>query len=63
MLTSDMVQGAAVFVCGSASKMPQDVLQALQQLVRQEAGMTAEDAARYIKQLELSGRYVTEAWS
>ena len=58
-----LMQGAAVFVCGSASKMPQDVLQALQQVLRQEADMTAEDAARYLKRLELTGRYITEAWS
>ena len=59
----DLLQGAAVFVCGSASKMPQDVLQALQQVLRQEAGMTTQDAFKYLKQLELTGRYITEAWS
>ncbi|CAL5225422.1 g8237 [Coccomyxa viridis] len=62
-LWAALQQGAVVFVCGSASKMPQDVLQALQQVLRQEAGMTAEDAAAYLKRLELTGRYITEAWS
>lgn len=57
------MQDAIVFVCGSASKMPQDVLQAFQKVLTQEAGMTAEEAAKYMKQLELKGRYVTEAWS
>ncbi len=57
------LQGAVVFVCGSASKMPQEVVQAFQQVLKQEAGMSAEDAARYLKHLELKGQYVTEAWS
>ena len=52
-----------VFVCGSASKMPQEVVQAFQQVLKQEAGKSTEDAAKYLKQLELKGRYVTEAWS
>ena len=52
-----------VFVCGSASKMPQDVLQAFQRVLKQEAGLMAGDAAKYLKQLEAQGRYITEAWS
>ena len=63
VLMCSLVQGAVVFVCGSASKMPQDVLEALQQVLRQEAGMTMQDASKYFKQLELTGRYITEAWS
>ena len=58
-----VVQGAVVFVCGSASKMPQEVLQAFQRVLKQEAGLTSEDAAKYLKQLEAKGRYITEAWS
>ena len=61
--TVSRMQGSVVFVCGSASRMPQDVLQAFQDVLKQEAGMTAEEAAKYMKQLELKGRYITEAWS
>lgn len=63
LLDCSSVQGAVIFVCGSASKMTKDVLQAFQQVLRQEAGLTADDAAVYLKQLELKGRYITEAWS
>lgn len=58
-----VVQGAVVFVCGSASKMPQEVLQAFQRVMEQEAGLKSEDAVKYLKQLEVKGRYITEAWS
>ena len=58
-----VVQGAVVFVCGSASKMPQEVLQAFQRVLKQEAGLSSEDAVQYFKQLEAKGRYITEAWS
>ena len=57
------MQGAVIFVCGSASKMPQDVLQAFRRVLQQEGGLTPEDAAKYLKQLEAKGRYITEAWS
>ena len=58
-----VVQGAVVFVCGSASKMPQEVLQAFQRVLKQEAGLMSKDAATYLKQLEAKGRYIMEAWS
>ena len=43
--------------------MPQDVLQAFRRVLQQEGGLTPEDAAKYLKQLEAKGRYITEAWS
>ena len=58
-----LCRAAVVFVCGSASKMPQEVLQAFQRVLKQEAGLTSEDAVKYLKQLEVKGRYITEAWS
>ncbi len=58
-----MWQGAVVFVCGSAKSMPQDVAVACERVCMQEGGMTKADAAKYMKQLEIKGRYVVEAWS
>jgi sulfite reductase alpha subunit-like flavoprotein len=56
-------QGAAVFVCGSAQKMPQDVAAALEHVAMQEGGLSRAEAAAYLKQLEANGRYFVEAWS
>ncbi|WIA13190.1 hypothetical protein OEZ85_006782 [Tetradesmus obliquus] len=56
-------QGAWVYVSGSAEKMPAAVVSALEDVAQQHGGLTREAAAKYIRQLELSGRYHVEAWS
>lgn len=56
-------QGAWVYVSGSAEKMPANVVSALEEVAMVHGGMSAEAAARYIRQLELTGRYHVEAWS
>ena len=43
--------------------MPQDVAAAFQQVLMKEGGMDKMEAGRYMKQLELKGRYAVEAWS
>jgi sulfite reductase alpha subunit-like flavoprotein len=56
-------EGAWVFVSGSAEKMPAGVAAALQDVAVQHGGLTAEAAEKFVRQLELSGRYHVEAWS
>jgi hypothetical protein len=56
-------RGAWVYVSGSAEKMPADVAAALADVACQAGGMSAEEGAAYIRQLELKGRYHVEAWS
>ncbi|KAI5079804.1 hypothetical protein GOP47_0005283 [Adiantum capillus-veneris] len=54
--------GCAVYVAGSAVKMPADVFAALEKVVMKE-GCQSEDAARkWLKHLERVGRYHVEAW-
>jgi sulfite reductase alpha subunit-like flavoprotein len=43
--------------------MPQDVAAALEQVVMNCGNMTKIEAAGFLKQLELKGRYLVEAWS
>ncbi|EIE26765.1 riboflavin synthase domain-like protein [Coccomyxa subellipsoidea C-169] len=62
-LWAALQQGAVVFVCGSAKKMPQDIAAAFERVCMQEGGMTKAEAAKYMKQLEMKGRYIVEAWS
>lgn len=55
--------GAAVYIAGSATKMPADVLSAMEEIVSIESGLSRESASRWLKKLEREGRYNVEAWS
>ncbi|CAI7859324.1 unnamed protein product [Closterium sp. NIES-53] len=56
-------QGAAVFIAGSANKMPADVMRALEDVVRREGGVEEEQARLWVKALQRAGRLMVEAWS
>lgn len=55
--------GAAIYVAGSANKMPADVLSAFEDVIAKETGWPQESVSRYMRDLERKGRYVVEAWS
>lgn len=54
---------AAIFVAGSAGKMPMDVEHALIYAIETYGGMDYDSAKRYLKKLESTGRYQVECWS
>lgn len=55
--------GAWVYVAGSADKMPAQVAEAFAEAVAAGGGLSGEEAAAYVRRLELTGRYQVEAWS
>ncbi|BBN18381.1 hypothetical protein MPTK1_8g02140 [Marchantia polymorpha subsp. ruderalis] len=55
--------GAAIFISGSANKMPAQVTSAFEEIIASEAGISREAAIRWLKQMELKGRFSVEAWS
>lgn len=55
-------RAGAVFVCGSAKRMPMDVRNALKDVVVAHGHMEGGDAEKFLKGLEKSGRFVVEAW-
>ena len=57
------MQGAVVYVSGSAEKMPQDVMKALEDIVTKHGKVSSTEAQAFLRQLELSKRYSVEAWS
>ncbi|KAL0374908.1 UNVERIFIED_CONTAM: NADPH-dependent diflavin oxidoreductase 1 [Sesamum radiatum] len=58
-----LTQGAAVYVAGSANKMPSDVFSVFEEIVSAESGVSREAALRWIRTLEKAGKYHVEAWS
>ncbi|KAL8161907.1 hypothetical protein V2J09_013396 [Rumex salicifolius] len=55
--------GAHVYVAGSSTKMPGDVMEALEDIICTEGGVGKEAAARWLRALERAGKYHVEAWS
>ncbi len=54
--------GAAVYVCGDASRMAPDVHRALLQIVERQRGVDAEGAAEYLAELTATGRYQRDVY-
>lgn len=54
--------GAAVYVCGDASRMAPDVHRALLQIVERQRGVDAESAKEYLAELTAQGRYQRDVY-
>ncbi|XP_056696712.1 NADPH-dependent diflavin oxidoreductase 1 isoform X2 [Spinacia oleracea] len=55
--------GASVYIAGSSTKMPSDVMSTFEEIISKESGVPKEAAARWLRALEKAGRYHVEAWS
>lgn len=56
-------KGAAIYVAGSSTKMPSDVMSAFEEIISKESGAARESAARWLRSFERAGKYHVEAWS
>lgn len=56
------LQGAIVYVAGSATKLAQSVLKAMEKLVAEAAPMSPAEAQKFVRQLEAGRQYFVEAW-
>lgn len=56
-------KGASVYVAGSSTKMPSDVMETFEEIISKEGGVPKEAAVRWLRALEKAGRYHVEAWS
>jgi|SRR6516165_5070338 cytochrome P450/NADPH-cytochrome P450 reductase len=56
-------QGAAVFVCGEASRMAPDVRQAFVGLFQERTGTTVADGQAWLTGLITSQRYLEDIWA
>lgn len=56
-------KGASIYVAGSSTKMPSDVMSTFEEVISKEGGVMKEDAVRWLRALEKAGRYHVEAWS
>ena len=50
-------EGAILYVCGDASRMAKDVDTALHEIISEEGGKSAEEAAAYVEQMKADKRY------
>ncbi len=55
-------EGAYFYVCGDATDMAADVHAALEGIVRQHGGRSAEDARDYVSRLQQQGRYQRDVY-
>lgn len=55
-------EGACFYICGDASRMAKDVDRALHQVIAAAGGKTAEQAAEYVKKLQLEKRYQRDVY-
>lgn len=55
-------EGASVYVCGDETHMAKDVHAALIDIVRKEAGKSADDAEEYVKTLQRDKRYLRDVY-
>lgn len=59
-----LLQGATMYVSGSAQKMPQDVASVFKEVILQQGGgLSSVDAQKTMRLLTSNNRYVVEAWS
>lgn len=54
--------GASVYVCGAKEPMSRDVEQTLLTIIQNEGKQTKEEAALYLEEMELSGRYAKDVY-
>lgn len=54
--------GAHFYVCGDAKRMAVDVDSALKQIVREQGGMSADEAAKYVADLLKTNRYQRDVY-
>ncbi|MGI4740872.1 MAG: assimilatory sulfite reductase (NADPH) flavoprotein subunit [Janthinobacterium lividum] len=54
--------GAQLYVCGDKTRLGSAVQTALTQVVQKEAGLSAEDAAAYVKNLRKQRRYLEDVY-
>ena len=54
--------GATFYVCGDKNRMAHDVERALTQVVEREAGISAEKAVEFVKNLKKTRRYLEDVY-
>jgi sulfite reductase (NADPH) flavoprotein alpha-component len=54
--------GAHIYICGDAQKMAKDVESVLTEVVAQQSGRSAAEAAKFIAELKANGRYQADVY-
>ncbi|KAF9604811.1 hypothetical protein IFM89_010352 [Coptis chinensis] len=62
-ILSLLSSGTAVYIAGSSTKMPTDVMSCIERIVAKEGVVPKDSAVRWLRALEKAGKYHVEAWS
>ncbi|KAL1925663.1 uncharacterized protein VTP21DRAFT_546 [Calcarisporiella thermophila] len=55
--------GGRIYLSGRSDKMPEQVREAIRDIIMKEGNMSPTDAEAYLKRMEQTGRYQQECWS
>ncbi len=54
--------GASVYICGTKDPMSRDVENTLLQIIQHQGKRSEEEAAHYLEEMELNGRYAKDVY-
>lgn len=62
LIWDSIKEGGYVYICGNGNKMPTDVRKTIIRIISKEGNMSEDEAEKFLKDMEVKGKYLTETW-